>query len=65
MQAELTYQRVRQGLEALTMSAALDALDNVLENGRIDGLPPVEILDRLLDVELKARHDRRDRKSVV
>jgi len=59
MQGELTYQRVRQGLEALRMSAALEILDNALEAGRVDELAPVEVLDRILDVELKARHDRR------
>lgn len=59
MQAELSYQRVRQGLEALKMSAALAVLDNVLEAGRVDDLAPVDVIDRILDVELKARHDRR------
>ncbi len=59
MQGELTYQRVRQGLEALRMSAALEILDNALEAGRVDELAPVEVIDRILDVELKARHDRR------
>ena len=34
MQAELTYQRVLAGLESLRMSAALEALDNVLEAAR-------------------------------
>ncbi len=59
MQGELCYQRVRQGLEALGMSAALEILDNALETGRVDELAPVEVIDRILDVELKARHDRR------
>lgn len=59
MQGELSYQRVRQGLEALRMSAALEILDNVLERGRVEELAPVEVMDRILDVELKARHERR------
>jgi hypothetical protein len=41
------------------MSAALEVLDNVLEAARIDDLAPVEAMDQLLEVELKARHDRR------
>lgn len=59
MQAQLTYGKVVTGLEELRMSAALGVLDNVLEAARVDELPPVEVLDRLLAVELAARHDRR------
>lgn len=59
MQAQLTYQRVCTGLEGLRMSAALQVLDNVLEAARVDELPPVDVLDRLLQVELAARHERR------
>ena len=59
MQAELSYQRVREGFEALKMSAALEALDNVLEVARVEELPVIEIVDRLLEIELSARHDRR------
>ena len=59
MKAQLTYEQVRTSLEALQMSAALETLDNVLELARVDELPPLDVLDRLLDVELKARHDRR------
>ena len=59
MQAQLTYQRVRQGLETLSMSAALDALDNVLEAARIEEQDTLDVVDRLLDIELAARHDRR------
>ena len=59
MQAELSYQRVRDGFEALKMSAALEALDNVLEVARVEELPVIEIVDRLLEIELSARHDRR------
>ena len=58
MQTELAYQRVRTGLETLSMSAALEALDNVLEAARVEGQGTVEV-DRLLDIELAARHDRR------
>ena len=59
MQSELSYTRVREGLEALRMTSALSVLDNVLETARIDELPPVDVLDRLLEIELHARHDRR------
>lgn len=59
MQAQLTYERVRSALDQLSMSAALASLDNVLELARIDELHPVDVVDRLLDLELKARHDRR------
>ena len=59
MQAQLTYERVRAALDDLCMSAALASLDNVLELARVDELQPVDVVDRLLDAELKARHDRR------
>lgn len=59
MQSELTYERVRSGLEGLKMSSALDVLDNVLEDARVGELPVVEVLDRLLQIELAARHERR------
>ena len=59
MQAQLSYERVCTGLEDLRMSAALQVLDNVLEAARVDELPAVEVLDRLLEVELAARHERR------
>jgi DNA replication protein DnaC len=59
MHAELAYQRVRTGLESLRMSAALEALDNVLEAARLEELSTVDVVDRLLDIEIAARHDRR------
>ena len=59
MQSQLSYERVRTGLEQLKMSAALDVLDNVLEAGRVEELAAVEIFDRLLDIEIQARHERR------
>lgn len=59
MQAELAYQRVRSGLETLAMTTALDALDNVLEAARVEEQGIVDVLSRLLDIELSARHDRR------
>jgi DNA replication protein DnaC len=59
MQTELTYQRVHQGLESLKLAAALEALDNVLEAARLESLSALDVVDRLLDHELKARHDRR------
>ena len=59
MHAELVYQRVRTGLESLQMTAALGALDNVLEAARVEEHSPVDVVERLLDIELAARHDRR------
>lgn len=59
MKTELAYQRVRAGFEELKMGAALDALDNALEAARVDALSAVEVLDRLLAVELAARQERR------
>jgi hypothetical protein len=51
---QLSYERVRQGLEELQMSTALEALDNTLEAVRVEELPPIELVNRLLDIELKA-----------
>ena len=59
MEAELAYKRSRTSLEDLKMTSALEALENILEAGRVEGLAPVQVLDRLLEVELSARHDRR------
>lgn len=59
MKAQLAYETVRKALEDLRLTAALAILDSVLESGRVEELPPVEVLDRLLAAELAARHDRR------
>lgn len=59
MEAQITYERVRSGLETLKMSAALQSLDNILEAARVEELAPVTVIGRLLDIELAARHDRR------
>ena len=59
MQPQLTYEQVRSALEDLRHSAALTALDNVLESARLEQLSPLDVLDRLLQIELHARHDRR------
>jgi DNA replication protein DnaC len=59
MQTELTYGRVRDALDSLSMPAALACLDNVLEMARLDDSSVLDVMDRLLHVELKARHDRR------
>ena len=59
MQTELAYQKVRAGLETLRLTTALEALDNVLEAARVEDRGPVEVVDRLLDIEIAARHDRR------
>jgi DNA replication protein DnaC len=55
----LAYESARVSLERLDMSAALEALDNVLEAARTEELNPVETMDRLLRIEAEARHERR------
>ena len=59
MQGELAYARTRTGFESLKMTAALEALDNVIEAARVEELSAVQVLDRLLEIELSARHERR------
>jgi DNA replication protein DnaC len=59
MKTALIYETVRKAMEDLHLSAALTILDSVLESARLEELPPLEVLGRLLDVELAARHDRR------
>ena len=59
MQAKLSYERARSGLETLEMTAALGAFDNLLETARIEELPAVTVVERLLQIELAARHQRR------
>jgi DNA replication protein DnaC len=59
MLTQLTYERVRTALTDLQMSTALETLDNVLELARIDESQPIDVVDRLLDIELTARRDRR------
>lgn len=59
MQTALSYETVKSNLENLEMTSAGSALDNVLEVGRVEELSAIEIIDRLLDIELKARHQRR------
>lgn len=59
MKAQLAYERIRSGLDELKMGAALEALDNTLEAARVEELPTVEVLDRLLTLELAARQERR------
>lgn len=59
MKSQLAYERARSGLDELKMSAALEALDNTLEAARVEELPAVEVLERLLTLETAARHERR------
>lgn len=55
----LAYESTRTSLQRLGMTTALTALDNVLEAGRTSEMKPVEIIDRLLGIELEARQERR------
>ncbi len=59
MSAAVSYERVRDQLEQLKMSAALAALDPVLEQGQKQERLPVEILDELFSRELAERFERR------
>ncbi len=52
MQSRLSYERVREGLTHLGMSVALEEV-------RMQQQAPIDLVDRLLEVELKTRHDRR------
>lgn len=57
----ISYEKVREHLEALSMGAALTALDGVLEQGQKAQRTPVEILDHLLSLERADRFERRIR----
>jgi DNA replication protein DnaC len=57
--AAVSYERVRERLDALKLNAALAALDRVLEAGEKEERLSVEILDELLGTELDARFERR------
>ena len=55
----LSYEKVREHLDALSMDAALAALDGVLEQGQKEHKTPVQILDHLLTLERTERFERR------
>jgi len=55
----LSYEKVREHLDALSMDAALAALDGVLEQGQKEHKTPVQILDHLLTLERTQRFERR------
>ena len=59
MSAAVSYERVREHLSALSMEAALTALDGVLEAGQKQERTPVEIFDDLLSREREDRFQRR------
>ena len=59
MSAALSYERVKEHLLALTLNAAHDQLDNVLEAGQKQAHTPVEIIDELLLRERDTRFQRR------
>lgn len=55
----ISYEKVKEHLDALSMHATLDVLDGVLEDGQKQQLTPVEILDNLLSHECADRFARR------
>lgn len=59
MSAAVSYERTRENLEHLGMSAALAALDSTLEAGQKNERLAVEVLDELLQIERAARFERR------
>ena len=59
MSSQVSYERVRESLERLKMEAALVELEDVLERGGREEKTAVEILDDLLERELRDRFERR------
>jgi len=59
MSGAASYERVRDHLERLKLEAALLYLDDVLERGRKEERLSVEVIDELLEKELRARYERR------
>ena len=59
MSSQVSYERVRESLERLKMEAALVELEDVLERGGREEKSAVEILDDLLERELRDRFERR------
>jgi len=55
----LAYESLRESLSRLQMTAAENALDNVLESARTEKLSIVDAMDKLLRAEAEARHERR------
>lgn len=55
----ISYEKVREHLEALSMGGALAALDGVLEQGQKEQKTPVQVLDHLLSLERTERFERR------
>ena len=59
MSSQVSYERVRESLERLKMETALVELEDVLERGGREEKTAVEILDDLLERELRDRFERR------
>lgn len=59
MSAAISYERVKEHLEALAMDTALDVLDIVLEQGQKQEHTTVQIIDELLTRERDTRFQRR------
>lgn len=55
----LAYESLRESLNRLEMTAAENALDNVLESARTNELSILDTMDKLLRIETEARHERR------
>jgi DNA replication protein DnaC len=59
MTTGLSYERLRERLDQLKLSAALANLDHILEKGQKQDKLTVEVLDELLECELNDRFERR------
>jgi DNA replication protein DnaC len=57
-QAE-TYQRLREHLDTLRLTAAAESLTTVLDAARVEDLSTIAVLERLLAIEVTAVEDRR------
>ena len=55
----LAYESLRESLNRLQMTAAENALDNLLESARTNELSIVDAMDKLLRIETEARQERR------
>ena len=56
--SEITYERIKESLEALNMKNTLEIIDNYLERAIADKLNIVDVLDHILSAEAKAKKGR-------
>lgn len=59
MSKQLTYEKLRQHLESLKMETSLSHLDSFLEEATRHSQPSVEVIEKLLAVEVERRFQKR------